>query len=98
MMVPTKNYSSCQAMEEVGTGPITEQQVRAPGLCGNPMDSWSSEKGARDWRRHGGRSMPPASRILSQERREVRVATTLLVSRFRSKTWRRVTCDTLGGR
>lgn len=45
--------------------------------------------------------MPPATRdlwILSQEKREVKVAAAPLVNSFRSRTWRRVTCDTLGGK
>lgn len=48
MMFPTKNYSSCQAMEEVGTGPITERRVRAPEA------SWKSSGLLKQWGRGKG--------------------------------------------
>lgn len=50
MMSPTKNDSSCQRMQEAGTGPITEQWVSFRRLCRNPTDSWGNEEGGRAWR------------------------------------------------
>lgn len=57
MMFPTRNYSSCQGMEEAGTGLATDQWVSVPEASWK--STWLLGGEATDWRRSWGGSMSP---------------------------------------